>query len=192
MPVELARETKLARNDTALFEPDCEFEIAGKNSATHLPNVEKSRTVGAFHSFHSGGNTLCLGCDEHVNTHIDIEDVDYNIFVLQLIIYKKYGVRSDDLQQALNEIKWRVPRRTHRSFQSLVELKQRLGRGRTCSDIETQEFESLTDRMVNDLLYYSPDEVRSRNISRGLRMALSQFVIAAMAFAGILLSQGLL
>ena len=74
---------------------------------------------------------------------IELEDVEHNIFILRLIIRRKFGVEGESLDQAMRQMKRKLPKRTHKTADRLVDLHQRIGPEGTTNPEEIEEFEGL-------------------------------------------------
>ena len=123
---------------------------------------------------------------------IELEDVEHNIFILRLIIRRKFGVESENLEEAMGQMKRRLPRRAHKTADRLVELHHRIGPEGTVNPDEISEFENLMSGLVDDLVYYDPEEVRSRKISGGRWEAMFHLGIASILLVFFLQWQGLI
>lgn len=123
---------------------------------------------------------------------IEREDIDHNIFVLRLIIRSKFGVEGENLDQAMSQIKRRLPRRTLRAASKISHIDQLDTNEDGFKPVERNEFDELVSGFVDDLVYYGPDEVRSRKMSGGRWEAIVQLGIAATLLAFFLQWQGLI
>ena len=83
---------------------------------------------------------------------IDREDIDHNLFILRLIIRRKFGVEGESLDQAMSQMKRKLPKRAHRSAERIVEMSQRIGTDGTQNIDEISEFENLMSGLIDDLV----------------------------------------
>ncbi|MGR3838547.1 MAG: hypothetical protein ACU0A2_09345 [Cognatishimia sp.] len=110
---------------------------------------------------------------------IDREDIDHNLFILRLIIRRKFGVEGESLDQAMSQMKRKLPKRAHRSAERIVEMSQRIGTNGTHNIDEISEFENLMSGLIDDLVYYDPEETRRRKMTGGRWEALFQLGVAS-------------
>ncbi len=121
---------------------------------------------------------------------IELEDVEHNIFILRLIIRRKFGVEGESLDQAMRQMKRKLPKRTHKTADRLVNLHQRIGPEGTTNPEEIEEFEGLMSGLVDDLVYYDPEEVRLRKMTGGRWEAMVHLGIASALLVFFLQWQG--
>lgn len=122
---------------------------------------------------------------------IEFEDVEHNIFILRLIIRRKFGVEGESLDQAMSQMKRKLPRRAHKTADRLVTLQQNIGPEGTTNPEEIEEFEGLVTGLVDDLVYYDPEEVRNRKMNGGRWEAMVHLGIASTLLVFFLQWQGL-
>lgn len=123
---------------------------------------------------------------------IEREDIEHDIFILRLIIQRKYGVEGKCLSQTMSKTKRRLPKRAHKTADRIVELYDQVGPNGTDNKEKIQELEQLTEGLVDDLVYYSPQEVRIRKMNGGRLEAIVHLGIAGILFAFFLTWQGLI
>lgn len=122
---------------------------------------------------------------------IELEDVEHNIFILRLIIRRKFGVESESLDQAMLQMKRKLPRRAHKTADRLVQMHQTIGPDGTNNPEEISEFDNLMSGLVDDLVYYDPEEVRMRKMTGGRWEAVFHLGIAGALLVFFLQWQGL-
>ena len=123
---------------------------------------------------------------------IDREDIDHNLFILRLIIRRKFGVEGESLDQAMSQMKRKLPKRAHRSAERIVEMSQRIGTDGTQNIDEISEFENLMSGLIDDLVYYDPEETRRRKRTGGRWEALFQLGVASGLMVLFMQWQGLI
>jgi hypothetical protein len=123
---------------------------------------------------------------------IDREDIDHNLFILRLIIRRKFGVEGESLDQAMSQMKRKLPKRAHRSAERIVEMSQRIGTDGTQNIDEISEFENLMSGLIDDLVYYDPEETRRRKMTGGRWEALFQLGVASGLMVLFMQWQGLI
>lgn len=121
---------------------------------------------------------------------IEREDIDHNIFILRLIIRRKFGVEAESLNDAMRQMKRKLPRRSIKAAGELVRMSEELCQNETEDLAELSEFEKVLNGLIDDLVYYDPQHVMKRKLTGGRWEAVVHLGLASVLLLFFLQWQG--